>query len=344
MMTNVAINGFGRIGRMTLRAALLNKKVNLNVVAINDLTDPKTLAHLFKYDSTMGQYAGEVDYTENSIIIDGHSIQVTSERDPAALPWRAMQVDVVLECTGLFTNGEKARKHLEAGAKKVIISAPASNEDITLALGINDEKYNPETHHIISNASCTTNCLGPIAKVLDEVFGIEQGLMTTVHSYTGDQRLLDAPHSDLRRARSAALSMIPTSTGAAKAIGLVLPQLKGKLHGFAVRVPTPTVSMVDLTFNSVKPVTKEAINEAFKTALQQNASLAHVLQYANEPLVSCDFIGNPHSSIFDPELTTVIGNNMAKVVAWYDNEWGYSNRLAELTQMVCNKLPATANA
>lgn len=340
MASKVAINGFGRIGRLTLRAALLNPRVDLNVVAINDLTTPKQLAHLFKYDSTMGIYPGEVDFTENSLIIDGRTIRIYAEKDPAALPWKDLGVDVVVESTGFFTDGAKARKHIEAGAKKVIISAPAKNEDITVAIGINVNEYDPEKHHIISNASCTTNCLAPIGKVLNENFGIVSGLMTTVHSYTGDQRLLDAPHDDLRRARAAALSMVPTSTGAAKAIGLVLPALKGKLNGYAVRVPTPDVSLTDLTVITEKPVTVEAINEAFKKAAE--TELKNVLYYADAPLVSTDYIGNPHSCVFDPEFTQVVGQNMAKVIGWYDNEWGYSNRLAELTHMVAERMPVTA--
>jgi glyceraldehyde 3-phosphate dehydrogenase len=340
MATKIGINGFGRIGRLTFRAALLNPNVDLDVVAINDLTTPKQLAHLFKYDSVMRTYPGTVDYTEDSLIVDGRTIRIFSEKDPANLPWKQLGVDVVLECTGFFTDADKARKHIEAGAKKVIISAPAKGEDITMAIGINDNLYDPDKHHIISNASCTTNCLAPVGKVLQENFGIVEGLMTTIHSYTGDQRLLDAPHSDYRRARSAALSMLPTSTGAAKAIGLVLPELKGKLHGFAIRVPTPDVSVVDLTITTQKSVTKESINEAFKKAAE--GPLKGVLQYCDEPLVSSDFIMNPHSSIFDAELTTVMGTNMAKIVSWYDNEWGYSNRLAEMAQMVANKIPAHA--
>lgn len=340
MTTNVAINGFGRIGRMTLRAALANEKVNWDIVAINDLTSPDQLAHLFKYDSVMGQFDGEVTSTSDSIVINGKSIKVFAEKDPANLPWKENNVDVVLECTGFFTNADDAKKHINAGAKKVIISAPAKNEDITLALGINDELYEPENHHIISNASCTTNCLAPLTKVLHKHFGIKEGLMTTIHSYTGDQRLLDAPHSDPRRARAAALSMVPTSTGAAKAIGLVMPELNGKLNGFAVRVPTPDVSLVDLCFTTEKPVTVEAINDAFRQA--SGSDLNGILQYCDVPLVSSDFIGNPHSSVLDPAFTQVMGSNFAKVVAWYDNEWGYSNRLAELTQMVGERLPVTA--
>lgn len=339
MMAKIAINGFGRIGRMTFRAALANSTVDLDIVAINDLTSPKMLAHLLKYDSTHGMLNAEVSYDEQNLIVNGKAIRVYAERNPADLPWGNIGVDIVLECTGLFTSADKAQAHIQAGAKKVIISAPATNEDITVAIGINHESYNPETHHIISNASCTTNCLGPVAKVLHETFGIERGLMTTVHSYTGDQRLIDAPHSDKRRARSAALSMIPSTTGAAKAIGLVLPELKGKLDGFAVRVPTADVSLVDLTFTAAKPATVEAINEAMKAAA--NGALKGVLEYNDEELVSADFIGNAHSSVFDPSMTRIMGDNLIKICAWYDNEWGYSNRLAELTQYVAKKLPVT---
>ncbi|MEM0951890.1 MAG: type I glyceraldehyde-3-phosphate dehydrogenase [Cyanobacteria bacterium P01_H01_bin.74] len=338
-MTKIAINGFGRIGRMCLRAALSNSRVDLNIVAINDLTTPEQLAHLFKYDSTMGIYPGEVEANENGLLIDGKQIQVFAEKDPANLPWKKTGVDIVIEATGLFTDATVAKKHIEAGAQKVIISAPAKNEDITLALGINEADYDPTKHHIISNASCTTNCLAPIGKVLLENFGVVSGLMTTIHSYTGDQRLLDAPHRDLRRARSAAQSMIPTSTGAAKAIGLVLPQLKGKLNGFAVRVPTPNVSLTDLTLITEKSVSIESVNAAFKQAA--NNELKNILEYSDKPLVSRDFVGNPHSCIFDPEFTQVVDDKMLKVIGWYDNEWGYSNRLAELTQMVGERLPVT---
>ncbi|MBK8190973.1 MAG: type I glyceraldehyde-3-phosphate dehydrogenase [Vampirovibrionales bacterium] len=338
----VGINGFGRIGRLTLRAAVENQSVGWenNVVAINDLTTPQELAHLFKYDSTMGIFKGEVDHTDDAIIINGHAIKVCAERDPGNLPWKALGVDLVIESTGLFTDADKARKHIEAGAQKVIISAPAKGEDITMVIGINTSMYDPSKHHIISNASCTTNCLAPVAKVLQEQFGIVSGLMNTIHSYTGDQRLLDAPHKDLRRARAAALNIVPTSTGAAKAISLVLPQLKGKLDGFAVRVPTPVVSMVDLTCLLEKPASVDAINQAMKMAA--DGDLKNVLQYSDEPLVSTDFIGNAHSSIFDPDLTKMIGDRMVKVLSWYDNEWGYSNRLAELTQFVADRLPVNA--
>ncbi len=336
----VAINGFGRIGRSTLRAIFENPDVDVNVVAVNDLVASKDLAFLFKYDSVMGQFKGDVSHTESSLIINGHEIRVTAERDPANLPWKDLGIDVVIESTGFFTDATKARKHLEAGAKKVIISAPAKNEDITLALGINDELYNPEQHHIISNASCTTNCLAPMSKVIHQKFGIKEGFMTTIHSYTMDQRLLDSPHEDMRRARAAALNIVPTSTGAAKAIGLVIPDLKGRLDGYAIRVPTPNVSIVDLTVTTEKPVTVEAVNQALKEAAQ--TSLNKIMRYSEEPLVSHDFMGDPHSCSIDAKLTMVTGTNTLKVVGWYDNEWGYSNRLAELTQMVANKIPVTA--
>ena len=341
-MSKIGINGFGRIGRITLRAILSNPNVDVEVVAINDLTSTDMLAYLLKYDSTHGILDADVSHDDQHIIVNGKKIRVYSERNPADIPWGTEGVDIVLECTGFFTDAKKAQAHIQAGAKKVIISAPASNEDGTFAVGINHESYDPNQHHIISNASCTTNCLAPVAKVLHETFGIEHGLMTTIHSYTGDQRLIDAPHSDPRRARSAALSMIPTSTGAAKAIGLVLPELKGKLDGFAVRVPTVDVSIVDLTFKATKPVTIEAINEAMKTAA--NGALKGILEYMSAPLVSVDFIGNPHSSIYDPTMTRVLEGNFVKIGAWYDNETGYSNRLAELTQYVASKLPATAHA
>lgn len=336
----VAINGFGRIGRNTLRAIFENPDVDVNVVALNDLVPPKQLAFLFKYDSVMGQFKGDVSSTENAIIVNGHEIRVTSEKDPANLPWKELGIDVVIESTGFFTDANLARKHIQAGAKKVIISAPAKNEDITLALGINDSNYDPAKHDVISNASCTTNCLAPMAKVLHEKFGIKEGFMTTIHSYTMDQRLLDSPHEDLRRARAGALNIVPTSTGAAKAIGLVLPELKGRLDGYAVRVPTPDVSVVDLTVTTDKPVSVEAVNKALQEAAQ--TSLSKVLRYTDEPLVSSDFIGDSHSCIIDSRLTMVTGTNTLKVVGWYDNEWGYSNRLAELAQMVANRIPVTA--
>ena len=342
--TKVAINGFGRIGRTTFRAALLNENCNYEIVAVNDLTSPDMLAHLLKYDSVMRQFPGDVRSEGNELVVTYQGVErritVTSEREPAKLPWASMGIDIVLECTGFFTDATQAKGHIEAGAKKVLISAPAKNEDITIALGINCDQYNPDEHHIISNASCTTNCLAPVAKVIHEAFGIENGLMTTIHSYTGDQKLVDAPHKDFRRARSGALSMIPTSTGAAKAIALVMPELQGRLNGFAVRVPTPDVSMVDLTVTVSKPVTKEAVDAAMRNAA--NGPLKGILEFADAPLVSNDFIGNAHSSIYDADLTYVSGDRLLKIGAWYDNEWGYSNRLAELAQLVANKIAVAA--
>lgn len=332
-MVRVAINGFGRIGRNILRASLHNKEIDF--VAINDITDAKTLAHLLKYDSVFGILDADIRATENSIVINGKEIKITSEKDPAKLPWKELKVDVALECTGLFTNREKAEGHLTAGAKKVIISAPAKNEDITICMGVNNEKYDPAKHNIISNASCTTNCLAPVAKVLSDKFGIVKGLMTTVHAYTNDQRILDLPHKDLRRARAAALSMIPTSTGAAKAVSLVLPELKGKLDGMAVRVPVPDVSLVDLVAELEKPATAEELNAAFKEAAE--GKMKGVLQYTEEPLVSIDFTGNSHSSILDGLSTKVMGNNMVKVLSWYDNEWGFSCRMRDLVLYINSK-------
>jgi glyceraldehyde 3-phosphate dehydrogenase len=334
MAIKVAINGFGRIGRCVLRAALARKE-NIDVVAINDLDKPTALAHLFKYDSVHRMWPGDVKAEEKAIVIDGKRIAVTAEKDPTALPWKSMGVDVVLECTGRFTAREGAQKHLDAGAKKVIISAPAKGPDITIAFGINHDQYDAAKHHIISNASCTTNCLAPVAKTLQDTFGIEKGLMTTVHSYTNDQRVLDLTHEDLRRARAAALSMIPSTTGAAKAIGEVLPVLKGKLHGLAVRVPTPNVSLVDLTVNTQKPATVEAILEAFRKNAE--GPLKGILQYSDEPTVSIDYNGNPHSAIFDATNAYVMGDNMVKVMAWYDNEWGFSNRMVDLTKFLASK-------
>ena len=333
-MVRVAINGFGRIGRNVLRASLgsLDK---IEFVCINDVTDAPTLAHLLKYDSVFGKIPAEVAVKGNSIILNGKEIKITAEKDPAKLPWKELNVDIALECTGLFTNREKAALHLAAGAKKVLISAPAKDEDITLCLGVNHESYDPKKHSIISNASCTTNCLAPVAKVLNDNFGIVKGLMTTVHAYTNDQKILDLPHKDLRRARAAALSMIPTSTGAAKAVSLVLPELKGKLDGMAVRVPVPTVSVVDLTAELSKPGTAEEINSAFKAAA--DGKLKGVLEYVDELLVSVDFKGNPHSSIFDAPSTKVIGGNMVKVLAWYDNEWGFSSRMRDVVLYMAQK-------
>ena len=334
-MVNVAINGFGRIGRNTLRAAIREGIFDkINYVAINDpgLT-PANAAHVFKYDSVMGKFDGTVEVVEDGLVINGKKIKFYAEKDPAQLPWKDLGVEVVVESTGFFTDATKAKAHLDAGAKKVIISAPAKNEDKTIVLGVNDNEYDPAKHNIISMASCTTNCLAPVAKVLDEKFGIVKGLMTTVHSYTGDQRILDAGHKDPRRARAGALNIVPTTTGAAKAVALVLPQLKGKLNGFAMRVPTPDVSVVDVVVETSKPVTVEAVNEALKAAAD-----GKVLCYSEEPLVSSDFIGTSQSSTVDAALTMTMGDNMVKVVSWYDNEMGYSTRLAETTLMVASKL------
>ena len=334
MTTRVGINGFGRIGRNFFRAAL-KQGADFEVVAVNDLTDTKTLAHLLKYDSILGRFDGEVSFTEDSLIVNGKEIKVLAQRNPADLPWGELGVEVVVESTGFFTDGEKAAAHIAAGAKKVVISAPAKNVDGTFVMGVNDGDYDPATMNIISNASCTTNCLAPLAKVLHENFGIERGIMTTIHSYTGDQRVLDAPHSDLRRARAAALNMIPTKTGAAQAVALVLPELKGKFDGLAVRVPTPTGSLTDLTFVASKEVSVEAIQAAVKAAAE--GELKGVLEYTEDPIVSTDIVGNPHTSIFDATETKVIGN-LVKVLSWYDNEWGYSNALVRLTSLVGSKL------
>lgn len=335
-MIKVGINGFGRIGRNVFKVLIKKYGSELEVVAINDLTNPKTLAHLLKYDALYGKFDGTVEAKENSIVVNGKEIRIFAEREPKNIPWGISGVDIVIESTGLFTDATKAKAHIEAGAKKVLISAPAKNEDITVVLGVNEEEYDSSKHNIISNASCTTNCLAPFAKVLDKEFGIVKGLMTTVHSYTNDQKILDAPHSDLRRARAAAEAMIPTTTGAAKAVSLVLPQLKGKLNGMAVRVPTPTVSMTDLVCELGKTATAEEINAAFKNAAE--GELKGVLEYSEEPLVSIDYRGNEHSSIVDGLSTMVIEGNLVKVVSWYDNEWGYSNRLADLTKYVADRL------
>jgi glyceraldehyde 3-phosphate dehydrogenase len=328
----VAINGFGRIGRLTFRYLL--KKDNVEVVAINDLTDAKTLGHLLKYDSVHGRFPGEITVEGDSLIVNGRKLRVYAEKDPAALPWKDLGVEVVVECTGVFRTREKMSKHLTAGAKKVLLSVPADNKedvDATIVLGVNDNTLKPEMQ-LISNASCTTNCLAPIAKVLNDKFGINKGLMNTIHSYTNDQIILDAPHKDLRRARAAAVSMIPTKTGAAKAIGLVIPELEGKLDGFAVRVPTPDGSLVDLTVELARPATKDEINAAMKEASE--GAMKGILGYQEDPIVSVDIIGDPHSSIYDSLMTKVIGGNMIKVIAWYDNEAGYSNRLADLVERV----------
>jgi glyceraldehyde 3-phosphate dehydrogenase len=326
MAVKVGINGFGRIGRNVFRAALNNPAIEF--VAVNDLTSPATLAHLLKYDSILGNLHNTITAGDDHILIDGKKLKVFAERDPAKLDWTSAGAEVVIESTGHFTDATKAKAHLQGSVKKVIISAPATNEDLTIVLGVNDDKYDPKAHHVISNASCTTNCLAPLAKVLHDSFGIASGIMTTIHSYTNDQVILDFPHKDLRRGRAAALSMIPTSTGAAKALHLVVPELKGKLDGFAVRVPTPNVSVVDLTFTSEKPVTKDSINAALKSAA--DGKLKGILGYETNELVSSDFKGNPLSSIVDSGLTKTVGTNMAKVISWYDNEWGYSNRVVDL--------------
>ena len=335
MTIRVGINGFGRIGRNFFRA-LKEQGADLDVVAVNDLTDTKTLAHLLKYDSIMGRFPGEVAAGEGSITVDGKEIKVLAERNPADLPWGDLGVDIVVESTGFFTDATKAKAHLDGGAKKVVISAPAKNEDGTFVIGVNEKDYDPANHNIISNASCTTNCLAPLAKVLNDSFGIERGIMTTIHAYTGDQRLQDAPHSDLRRARAAALNMIPTKTGAAQAVALVIPELKGKFDGLAVRVPTPTGSLTDLTFEASKDVTVEEIQAAVKEAAEGPLAKG-ILKYTEDPIVSTDIVGDPHSSIFDATETKVIGR-LVKVLSWYDNEWGYSNRLVDLTELVAEQL------
>ncbi len=333
MAAKIAINGFGRIGRNVFRAAQGN--ADFEVVAINDLTDAATLAHLLKYDSVHGTFANEVSATDDAIVVDGKPIKIFSERDPAALPWKELGVEIVIESTGFFTNGADAGKHIQAGASKVIISAPGKDVDLTVCLGVNDDMYDPANHHIVSNASCTTNCLAPVAKVLLEEFGIVKGLMTTVHAYTNDQRILDFPHSDLRRARAAALSMIPTTTGAAKAVSLVLPELQGKLDGLAVRVPTPNVSLVDLVVETEKQTSVEEVNAAIKAAA--NGPLKGILDFIELPLVSSDFNGSPASSSVDAATTSVISGNMVKVMSWYDNEWGYSNRVVDLALFMAKK-------
>lgn len=333
MTIKVGINGFGRIGRNVFRVAVNNPQ--FEIVAVNDLTDAKTLAHLLKYDSVHGTLAGDVKAVEGGIEVNGKLVKVLAEKDPANLPWKAMGVDIVVESTGRFTEKDKAMAHIQAGAKKVIISAPGKNEDITIVMGVNQDKYDAANHHIISNASCTTNCLAPFAKVLHENFGIKSGLMTTVHAYTNDQNILDLPHKDLRRARAAGVSIIPTTTGAAKAVALVLPELKGKLNGFALRVPTPNVSITDLVAQLEKPATAEAVNAALKTAA--NGELKGIMAFAEEELVSKDYNGNPHSSIVDGPSTMMVGDNLVKVVSWYDNEWGYSNRVVDLINFIIGK-------
>ncbi|HEX8123332.1 MAG TPA: type I glyceraldehyde-3-phosphate dehydrogenase [Solirubrobacteraceae bacterium] len=333
MAVRVGINGFGRIGRNLFRAAKA-AGADIEFVAVNDLTDSKTLGHLLKYDSILGPYKGTVEVTGDGLNVDGDDLKVLAETDPAKLPWGDLGVDVVIESTGHFTDREGAQKHIDSGgAKKVIISAPAKGEDITVCLGVNFDQYDPEQHHVISNASCTTNCLAPFAKVLNDTVGIKHGLMTTIHAYTADQRLQDLPHKDLRRARAAAINLIPASTGAAKAVGLVLPEMKGKLSGFAVRAPVPTGSVVDLTIEAERETTVEEINEAMRAAAESDG-LQGILQYTEDPIVSSDIVSNPHSSIFDAQLTSVIDGTMVKAVSWYDNEWGYSNRVVELAQQV----------
>ena len=335
-MVKVAINGFGRIGRNAFKVAMGLENPEFEIVAINDLTSAETLAHLLKYDSLFGKFNGTVEAKDSSLIVNGKEIKIFAERDPGALPWKALGVDIVIESTGLFTDATKAVKHIEAGAKKVVISAPAKNEDVTIVLGVNDSDYDPAKHHIVSNASCTTNCLAPFAKVIDEEFGIVKGLMTTVHAYTNDQKILDAPHKDLRRARAAAESMIPTTTGAAKAVALVLPQLKGKVNGMAMRVPTPTVSVVDIVFETAKPVTAEAANAALKAAAAEGP-LKGILGFSDEPLVSIDYRQDSRSSIIDGLSTMTMGDNMLKILSWYDNEWGYSNRVVDLVSLMVKK-------
>ena len=337
MTVRVGINGFGRIGRQSLKA-LIERAPDLEIVAVNDLVETELNALLFKHDSTYGAYPGTVDHTENSLIIDGRQIKVLKERDPATLPWGDLGVDIVLESTGIFTDADKARAHIDAGAKKVIISAPAKGEDITIVLGVNEGRYDPAAHDIISNASCTTNCLAPAAKVVHEGWTIERGLMNTIHSYTNDQRILDVAHKDPRRARAAGLNIIPTTTGAAKALALVIPDLKGKFDGFSLRVPTPTVSVVDFTADVARSTSAEEVNAAFREAAA--GPLKGILGVSDEPLVSTDFRGDTRSSIIDAESTMVLGGTMVKVIAWYDNEWGYSCRVADLIRYVAERIPA----
>jgi len=339
MSIRVGINGFGRIGRQSLKA-LIERAPDVEVVAVNDLVDAEMNALLFKHDSTYGAYDGMVEAGDSSIVIDGREIRILGERDPAALPWGDLGIDIVLESTGLFTDASKARAHLDAGAKKVIISAPATGEDLTVVLGVNEDRYDPAAHHIISNASCTTNCLAPAAKVVNDLFGIERGLMNTIHSYTNDQRILDVAHKDPRRARSAGQNIIPTSTGAAKALALVIPELKGKFDGFSLRVPTPTVSIVDFTATVRRETSVEELNDAFRAAAA--GPLEGILGVSDDPLVSTDFKGDSRSSIVDADLTMVLGGTMVKVISWYDNEWGYSCRVADLISFVGARLPVAA--
>ena len=335
MTTRIGINGFGRIGRLALRTINQYHKGELEVVAINDLTDTATNAHLLKWDSTYGPYPGNVAASDDAIIIDGHKIKVFSERDPASIPWRDCGVDIVIESTGLFTDAAKASAHLKGGAKKVVISAPAKGEDATIVLGVNEAKYDPEKHTVISNASCTTNGIAPVVKILHDNFGVDKGLMTTIHAYTNDQKIQDMVHSDLRRARAAAVNIIPTTTGAARAVTLVIPELEGRLHGMAFRVPVVTVSVIDFVAELKQEITVEQVNQAFKSAAE--GPLTGIMKYCEEPLVSMDFRGNPASTIVDALSTMVIGGNMVKILAWYDNEWGYSCRLADLTAFIAGK-------
>ena len=335
MTTRIGINGFGRIGRQVLKATLERHPGDLEVVAVNDLTDPETNAHLLKYDSTYGRFPGTVEALEDGLAIDGKQVKVVAERDPARIPWGDHGVDIVVESTGIFTDATKAAGHLEGGAKKVIISAPAKSEDLTVVLGVNDDTYDPGSHRIVSNASCTTNCIAPVAKVLHDRFNIRKGLMSTIHSYTNDQKILDQVHDDLRRSRAAAANIVPTSTGAARAVGLALPELNGRIHGLAYRVPTTTVSIVDFTAEIDGEVTAEEVNDAFREAAA--TSMQGILDVSDEPLVSSDFRGDPHSAILDSLSTIVIGGNMVKVLAWYDNEWGYSCRVSDLAQFMASK-------
>jgi glyceraldehyde 3-phosphate dehydrogenase len=334
MTARIGINGFGRIGRQLLKAIMYEYEGEIEVVAVNDLSSPHSLAHLLKYDSTYGGFDADVSSTDDSLIIDGNEIKVFSERDPAALPWGGNDVEIVIESTGLFTDAEKARAHIDAGAKKVIITAPGKNDDVTVVLGVNEDQYDPANHHIISNASCTTNCLAPVAKVVHDKYGIRRGFMTTVHSYTNDQVILDAQHKDLRRARAGAMNIIPTTTGAARAVALVIPDLKGRFDGFALRVPTPTVSIIDFVAEVENGTSAEDLNNTFKEAAE--GDLAGILDYTDEPLVSSDFRMDPHSAVIDGLSTMVLGDNLVKVIAWYDNEWGYSCRVADLTAMVAS--------
>jgi len=343
MPVRVGINGFGRIGRNVFRAAK-ERGSDIEWVAVNDLTDAGTLAHLLKYDSILGTYPGEIEATEDGIKVDGEEIKVLAEKDPANLPWKDLGVDVVIESTGVFTDRDDAAKHLEAGAKKVVVSAPASGADVTVAPGVNfDEDYDPDEHEVISAASCTTNCLAPVAKVLHEAVGIRHGLMTTIHAYTADQSLQDLPHKDLRRARAAAINLVPTTTGAAKSVGLIIPELEGKLHGYAVRAPVPTGSLVDLTVEAEQETSVDEVNEAFREAADSDA-LKGILAYSDEPLVSSDITKSPYSAIFDSEMTSVIDGTLVKVLAWYDNEWGYSHRVVDVIEKVLAEKPAEATS